>query len=145
MGVRASTHGGGGGMGQQTVILSTFQQCRALEGAGIILQGAMMSGFEIIRRILTSCQTSSVQFKALRCPQIAMQSRPAPYGGGGGWHKASVFGCLTLAVPIGLSPLHILTLCWSERVLVVSMEPLDDLSCLTPGSAVLETGYCPCR
>ena len=35
---------------------------------------------------------------------------------------------------------------WSEHVLVVSMEPLDDLSCLTtPGSAVPEMGCCPCR
>ena len=42
--------------------------------------------------------------------------------------------CLRLAVPIGLSPLHIPTLCGSERVLLVSTEPLDDLSCLTtPG------------
>ena len=65
-------------------------------------------------------------------------------GGGGGWHKASVSDCLPLAVPIGLSPLLILTLCGSERVLVVSTEPLDDLSCLTtPGSAVLETGLLP--
>ena len=55
-------------------------------------------------------------------------------GGGGCWHKASVFGCVPLAAPIGLSPLHILTLCGSERVLVVSTEPPDDLSCLTtPG------------
>ena len=65
---------------------------------------------------------------------------------GGGWHKASVSDCLPLAAPIGLSPLLILTLCGSERVLVVSTEPLDDLSCLsTPGSAVPETGCCPCR
>ena len=70
-----------------------------------------------------------------------------PGGGGkGGWHKASVSDCLPLAVPIALSPLLILTLCGSERVLVVSTEPLDDLSCLTtPGSAVLEMGCCPCR
>ena len=61
-------------------------------------------------------------------------------GGGGGeskggvWHEASVFGCLPLAAPIGLSPLHIPTLYGSERVLVVSTEPQDDLSCLTtPG------------
>ena len=54
--------------------------------------------------------------------------------GGGGWHKASVFGCLPLAAPIGLSPLLILTPCGPERVLVVSTEPPDDLSCLTtPG------------
>ena len=67
-------------------------------------------------------------------------------GGGGGWHKASVSGCLPVAAPIGLSPLLILTLCGPERVLVVSTELLDDLSCLTtPGSAVLETGCCPCR
>ena len=55
-------------------------------------------------------------------------------GGGGGWHKASVSDCLPLAAPIGLSPLHTLNLCGSERVLVVSTEPPDDLSCLTtPG------------
>ena len=51
--------------------------------------------------------------------------------GGGVWHKASVSDCLPLAAPIGLSPLLILTLCGPERVLVVSTEPLDDLSCLT--------------
>ena len=54
--------------------------------------------------------------------------------------------CLPLAAPIGLSPLHILTLYGSERVLVVSTEPMKDLSCLTtPGSAVPETGCCPLR
>ena len=67
-------------------------------------------------------------------------------GGGGGWHKASVSDCLPLAAPIGLSPLLTLTLCGSKRVLVVSTEPLDDLSYLTtPGLAVPETGRCPCR
>ena len=50
-------------------------------------------------------------------------------GGGGG-----VSDCLPWATPIGASPLLILTLCGSERVLVVSTEPPDDLSCLTaPG------------
>ena len=45
-----------------------------------------------------------------------------------------VLVCLPLAAPIGLLPLHILTLCGSKRVLVLSTEPLDDLSCLTtPG------------
>ena len=54
--------------------------------------------------------------------------------GGGVWHKASVSDCVPLAAPIGLSPLPILTLCGPERVLVVSTEPPDDLSCLTtPG------------
>ena len=53
------------------------------------------------------------------------------FGGGGGWHKASVSDCLPLAAPIGLSPLLILTLCGPKRVLVVSTEPPDDLSCLT--------------
>ena len=58
-------------------------------------------------------------------------------GGGGAWHESMVLVCLPLAAPIGLSPLHIPSLCGSERVLVVSTEPLDDLSCLTtPGSAV---------
>ena len=43
-----------------------------------------------------------------------------------------------------LSPLLILTLCGPERVLVVSTEPPNDLSCLTtPGSAVPETGLLP--
>ena len=61
--------------------------------------------------------------------------------GGGGWHEAMVLVCLPLAAPIGLSPLHIPTHCGSKRVLVVSTEPLDELSCLTtPGSAVPETG-----
>ena len=41
-------------------------------------------------------------------------------GGGGGWHKASVSDCLPLAAPTGLSPLHNLTLCGPQRVLVVS-------------------------
>ena len=51
---------------------------------------------------------------------------------------------LPLAAPIGPSPLLVLTLCGSERVLVVSTEPLDDLSCLTtPGPAVPETGLLP--
>ena len=49
-------------------------------------------------------------------------------------HKPSVLDCLPLAAPIGLSPLLILTLCGPERVLVVSTEPPDDLSCwTTPG------------
>ena len=53
---------------------------------------------------------------------------------GGVWHKASVSDCLPLAALIGLSPLLTLTLCGSERVLVVSTEPPDDLSWLTtPG------------
>ena len=34
---------------------------------------------------------------------------------GGGGYKASASGCLPLAVPIGLSPLLILTLCGPER------------------------------
>ena len=67
-------------------------------------------------------------------------------GGGGGWHKASVSDCLPLAAPIGLSPLLILTLCGSERVLVVSTEPPDDLSCLTtPGPAGEGGGRLPPR
>ena len=59
------------------------------------------------------------------------------WGEGGGWHKAWVSDCLPLAAPIGLSPLLILTLCGPERVLVVSTEPPDDLSCLTtPGVGI---------
>ena len=37
----------------------------------------------------------------------------SPGGGGGGWHKASVSGCLSLAAPNSLSPLPMLTLCGS--------------------------------
>ena len=55
--------------------------------------------------------------------------------GGEGGTGAMVFGCLPLAAPIGLSPLLILTLCGPERVLVVSTEPPDDLSCLTTPAA----------
>ena len=65
-------------------------------------------------------------------------------GGGGGWHKASVSDCFPLAAPIGLSPLLILTLCGSKRVLVVSTEPPDDLSCLTtPGVGRPRDGLLP--
>ena len=53
-----------------------------------------------------------------------------PLGGGGG-HEAMVLVCLPLAAPIGLSPPLVLTLSGPERVLVVSMEPLHDLSYLT--------------
>ena len=69
---------------------------------------------------------------------------------GGVWHKASVSDCLPLAAPIGLSPLLILTLCGSERVLVVSTEPPDDLSCLTtpgvgrPGDGLLPVPLTRC-
>ena len=60
--------------------------------------------------------------------------------------SAMVLVDLPLAAPIGLSPLHIPTLCGSEQVLVLSTEPPDDLSCLaTSGLAVPETGYCPCH
>ena len=61
---------------------------------------------------------------------------------GGGWHKALVESCF----PTGLSPLNIPTLCGSELCLIVSTEPLDDLSCLTTlGPAVPEMGRYPCR
>ena len=53
-----------------------------------------------------------------------------PRGRGWGVGEAMVLVCVPLAVPTGLSPLLILP----ERVLVVSTEPPDDLSCLTtPG------------
>ena len=47
---------------------------------------------------------------------------------------------LPLVAPIGLSPLLILTPCGSKRVLVVSTEPLDDLSCLTTTPGVGRPG-----
>ena len=63
--------------------------------------------------------------------KVSWEVRIGRAGGGGGWHKASVSDCLPLAAPIGLSPLLNLTLCGPKRVLVVSTEPPDDLSCLT--------------
>ena len=100
--------------------------------------------------VLTEPEPSSVigggTGNAIKAEGVCRLVLPCGGGGGGGWHKASVLGCLPLAVPIGLSPLLILTLSGSKRVLVVSMEPLDDLSCLTtPGSAVPEMGCSPCR
>ena len=69
-----------------------------------------------------------------RAPSRGGRGANSPSRGGWGWHKASVSECLPLAAPIGLSPLLILTLGGSERALVVSTEPPDDLSCLTtPG------------
>ena len=63
---------------------------------------------------------------------------------GGVWQEAIVLVCLLMAAPIGLSPLHILTRCGSKRVLVVSTEPLDDLSCLTtPGVGCPRDGLLP--
>ena len=66
----------------------------------------------------------------------------APGGGGGAggatpwfWTPTplTVGGGPQGGAPIGPSPLLILTLCGSERALVVSTEPLDDLSCLRGG------------
>ena len=49
--------------------------------------------------------------------------------GGGGWPEATGLGRLWAS-----RHLYIPTLCGSKRGLVVSTEPLDDLSCLTtPG------------
>ena len=80
----------------------------------------------------------------LDVPPMSAPARATPEDGGGGWHKASALGCLPLAVPIGLSPQLILTLCGPERVLVVSTEPLNDLSCLTtPGVGCPGDGLLP--
>ena len=57
-------------------------------------------------------------------------THPCPQRGGV-WHEAMVSVCSPLVAAMGLSPLLIPTPCGPERVLVVSMEPLDDLSCLT--------------
>ena len=66
--------------------------------------------------------------------------------GGVVWDEAMVLVCVPLAAPTGLSPLHIPTLRGSERVLVVSTEPPDDLSCLTtPGVGRPGDGLWPVR
>ena len=77
-------------------------------------------------RIRVCCSGYNHQPKGL-----SLRGCPQWRGGGGRWHEAMVLVCLPLAAPIGPSPLLILTLCGSERVLVVSTEPPDDLSCLT--------------
>ena len=78
-------------------------------------------------------------------PSGTIMAQRGPPGGGGelGTRPRYLIVCL-LAAPIGLSPLHILTLCGSERVLVVSTEPPDDLSCLTtPGVGRPRDGLLP--
>ena len=76
---------------------------------------------------------------------ILRRAQPSSAGGGGGWHKASGSGCVPLAAPIGLSPLHIPTLRGSKCVLVVSTEPPDDLSCwTTPGLGRPRDGAVAC-
>ena len=58
-------------------------------------------------------------------------------GGGGGGYGVGLFAFGGAYWPLALARF--------DRVLVVSTEPLDDLSCLTtPGSTVPETGCCPC-
>jgi hypothetical protein len=58
-----------------------------------------------------------------RCANAEVfESAGVCWGVGGIWHKASSLGCMPLTAPIGLSPLRILTLCGSKRVLVVSMS-----------------------
>ena len=66
------------------------------------------------------------------------------WGGGGAQGLGIRLVCL-LAAPIGLSPLLILTLCGPERVLVVSTEPPDDLSCLTTPGGGRPGDVAPCR
>ena len=60
---------------------------------------------------------------AVVAPAVRLRVRDRAPGGGGGVGTSLGIRCLPLAVPIGLSPLLILTLCGSERVLVVSTEP----------------------
>ena len=87
-------------------------------------------------------------------PPTVLNPRPGPLAGGvapwqtGGGGVARGHGVGLFAFGGAYWPLatvHSDPL-WSERVLVVSTEPLDDLSYLTtPGSAIPETGCCPCR
>ena len=97
----------------------------------------------------TAIHSGSTPAPPLQSPPVAHDSLPSPSdglppGGGGVGTMPRVFDCLPLAAPIGLSPLLILILCGPERVLVVSTEPLDDLSCLTtPGIGCPGDGLLP--
>ena len=100
------------------------------------LWSAMTSGVGMTSMTPTSRQAHSVQFIAMFCNHklfcfaaLAARTRSVPNGGGalvrGGGGGAQGLWRRLLASPL---------LCGSERVLVVSMEPPDDLSCLTtPG------------
>ena len=71
----------------------------------------------------------------------ALHSQSGDGGGGGG---GMVLVRLPLVAPIGLLPLYVPTPCGPEWVLVVSTEPLDDLSCLTtPGVGYPRDGLLP--
>ena len=96
--------------------------------------------------VFTECERENGRGCATAAPPIHRPEvlRAPGSEGWGGWHKPSVFSCLPSAAPIGLSPLYIPTLCGSEHVLVVSTEPLDDLSCLTtPGVGRPRDGLLP--
>ena len=121
-------------------------------GSGSVITSLTDTGFEADSRAVhqdpSELRKDPVDFPSIATlfskPSASVTPLQPERHGWGVWHKASVSDCLPLAAPIGLSPLLVLTLCGSERVLVVSTEPLDDLSCLTtPGSAVPETGCCP--
>ena len=95
---------------------------------GPVRRGAMPRAPKHVLVMCCSCSGS--------CRTVtAAPTRPSAGGrGGGGGTRPWCWFPLPLAAPIGPSPLLILTLCGSERVLVVSTEPPDDLSCLTtPG------------
>ena len=130
-GLRRARAWGGGGAGQCRT-LTPAAWAEGLEG----VWGGSGGDEGGVRR------DTSASLRAFAAPLGCALSERAMFGGhvaseeggGGFWHKASVSDCLPLAAPIGLSPLLIPTLCEPERVLVVSMEPPDDLSCLTtPG------------
>ena len=53
----------------------------------------MMSGFEMTGMILTLCQTYSVPFKSLHCPQIAMQTSARARVGGFPPQTGALFPC----------------------------------------------------
>ena len=95
---------------------------------------------DTIEELQREAQQSQIERSAH--PVLAAASRLPQRGWGVGMRPWCWFACLWRRV----LPVHILTLCESDHVLVVSTEPLDDLSCLTtPGSAVPEMGCCPCH
>ena len=133
----------GGGGGVQVLLLPLWRHLHLARGGGEAAKGQVWTRHLAPAALAGTRPSSPSQFIAcpaghvmpdgivffLHPPWLGRETRAVGsghhawalsigVGGGGGWHKASVSDCLPLAAPIGLSPLLILTLCGSKRVLV---------------------------